>query len=292
MKILGGSNSYYIAKQLSDLLNIKYIPVETRKFPDGEIYVRIDGEVSKEDIIVVQSLAKHPNDSLVELIFICRTLEELNASRIYAFIPYFAYARQDTRFKQGEAVSLDIVANLLEWSGIDEIITIDFHLHRRKPEEIFKIPIHNLSAMRKLSEYILKNYRFSNLILVGPDEESEQWVKTFVKYFDTPYIILEKTRLGDENVIIKSEEELHEANEAIVIDDIVSTGGTLRETAIFLRNKGIKKLYAVVTHALLAPASEYNLSYYNEIISTDSIVNPYAKVKVAEIFTDFIRRRL
>ncbi len=292
MIIIAGSSSYYIAKEISKNLDIKYIPVEIRKFPDGETYIRIDGEIKNEEAIIVQSLGKKPNDLLMELIFLSKTMKELKVSKIYAFIPYFAYARQDARFKEGEVVSLDIMARLLEWAGIDELITIDFHFHRKNPNEVFNIPVYNLSAMEKLSQYMSKKYKFSNVILVGPDEESKQWVEIFLKKFNAPYIILEKTRLGDEKVVIKCRENLTELSEAIVIDDIVSTGVTLKETALFLKNKGIKKLYAVVTHAILASTAEYNLSYYDEVVTSDSVINPYAKVKVSEIFIEFIRRRI
>jgi len=290
LKIIGCSGSFYTAKQIASGLKMEYIPVQTRKFPDGEIYVRIEGCVEGDDVLIVQSLGRNPNDFLVELIFTSKTAREIGANKIYAFLPYIAYARQDARFKEGECISINVIADLIEWAEIDEIITVDFHMHRKSPEEIFSIPIHNLTAMEDLAEYVVNNYRFEKPLLVGPDEESEQWVKTFLKKMNAPYIILRKTRLGDEAVEVVGEELPKGIREAIVVDDIISTGSTLRETALFLKKKGVKSIYAAVTHALLATSSQYNLSEYSGIITTDSVVNPYAKIRVSDLFIKFYRR--
>lgn len=138
LRIIGCSGGIHIARDIARSLKVPYTSVETRFFPDGEIYVRLPGDIKEENVVVVQSMARKPNDLLIEFIFVLETLKDMGVNGIIGVIPYFPYARQDERFKPGEAISLNIVSKLLEDLGLKLIITVDMHLHRKNLKSLFK----------------------------------------------------------------------------------------------------------------------------------------------------------
>jgi len=281
LRVIGCSKGTHIAKDIARSLKLPYTSVETRFFPDGEIYVRIPIQIDEEDVVVVQSMAKRPNDLLMEFIFVLETLKDMGVKRIIGIIPYFPYARQDERFKPGEAISLNIVTHLLERLGLELVITVDMHLHRKELESLFKeTEIINVSAMEDLAEYFLENYPSSDALVIAPDSEATQWAKVFASKLRLKYLVFYKERKGDENVSLKCHLDNNYVERAIVVDDIVSTGTTLEATANVLLEHGISELYAVFTHGILVPPAEHKLSKFKELISTDTVVNPYSRVRV------------
>ncbi len=155
MKIIGGSSSDALAAKVARELGTESAKLDIRKFPDGEKYLRVLEDVKGEDVIVIQSINRTPDEFLVEYLLLVDTLKDLGARRVVSFVPYFAYARQDERFNPGEALSFKTVSKLIEEVGTDEIYTIDMHQHRvLKSSEVFRIPSHNLSAMPLLADYV------------------------------------------------------------------------------------------------------------------------------------------
>ena len=153
--IIGGSASQKLAANVAKELGETLCPLETKKFPDGERYVRIKGEVEK-NVTVIQSTGFPQDENLIELLFILRTLKDLGAEHIKVVVPYLGYGRQELRFKDGEAISAQLVANLIEESGADEFISIN--LHEDSVRDFFTIPTANLSAMPPIAEYIKDIY--------------------------------------------------------------------------------------------------------------------------------------
>lgn len=288
---LGGSSGVHLAVKISKILNLEYGEIEVKSFPDGEIYVRIIPEVENRNIIYVNSLALKPNQNLIETLLTIETLRDLGARRILAIIPYMAYARQDSRFKPGEAISIEIVAKFLSRIGIDEIITVDMHLHRiEDPQKIFKIPIHNITAMHEIAKYIRANYKLENPIVIGPDEEAEQWAKIVAGDLGLEYDVLEKERISGEKVIVKTRELNVRGRDIIVVDDIISTGGTVVETVKALRKLGARRFLVACTHPLLVK-NAYNRIVslgVEDIIGTDTVLSPISKVSVAPVIAEYI----
>ena len=296
MLVYAGSASKYLGLKLSKILNIEYVNVETRKFPDGELYIRVDKEPLNEKALIVQSMYKTPNDYLVEYLFLSKTLKELGAKEVIGVIPYFPYARQDSRFKPGEVVSLQVVVDLLEKMGTDKVITVDMHLHRvHDLNEISKIPFVNLSVMEDIGKFFMKKIGNEDTIVVGPDEEAEQWAKKVAYILNVQYTILEKTRLGDLEVKIERvEKEDFKNKNVILIDDIISTGGTIEAAVKKVKAQGAEKVFVGCAHAILAQTAEYRIfrAGVEELVASDSIPSPYSVVSIAPVIADYIKKFL
>lgn len=296
MLVYAGSASKYLGLKLSKILNIEYVNVETRKFPDGELYIRVDKEPLNEKALIVQSMYKTPNDYLVEYLFLSKTLKELGAKEVIGVIPYFPYARQDSRFKPGEVVSLQVVVDLLEKMGTDKVITVDMHLHRvHDLNEISKIPFVNLSVMEDIGKFFMKKIGNEDTIVVGPDEEAEQWAKKVAYILNVQYTILEKTRLGDLEVKIeKVEKEDFKNKNVILIDDIISTGGTIEAAVKKVKAQGAEKVFVGCAHAILAQTAEYRIfrAGVEELVASDTIPSPYSVVSIAPVIADYIKKFL
>ncbi|MBC7112399.1 MAG: ribose-phosphate diphosphokinase [Candidatus Methanomethyliales bacterium] len=290
-----GSSSRYLAEAVGRECNIKVVESICRRFPDGEQYVRVLGDVRGEDVVLFQSLAFSPDSLLLEFIFLADALRAAGCRSITAVIPYLAYLRQDSRFHHGEALSARVVASLIE-SYADRLITVDAHLHRFKSlSELFRIPSLNLTAMPILAEYYRRNFGTEETVVVAPDIEAEQWAKIVAEHLSLPYTIFEKERLGDKEVSITLKDGgLVREKNVIIVDDIISTGATLIEVLSRLFKERAKKVDALVTHALLVEGAYERLkgAGLGEIISTDTVQSRSSKVSVAPIIAEAIMRRL
>lgn len=239
MKIIGGLGSDPLTTKVTLELGAKSAKLETKKFPDGETYLRVLDDVKGEDVVVIQSINRTPDELLFEYLLLVDTLKDLGAGKVISFIPYFAYARQDERFNPGEALSFKTVTKLIESVGTDAVYTIDMHQHRvLKSSEVFKIPSHNLSAMPLLAEYVEKNGDLEKPLVIGPDAEAEQWAKLAADRLHTDFDVFEKKRLGSESVQIRPRKANARDRDVLIVDDIISTGGTIVEALKILLRKG------------------------------------------------------
>ena len=292
MLIYAGSASRYFGLKLARILGVEYVSVESRKFPDGELYIRLEKEPRGEVAVLVQSMYRTPNDYLIEYFFISRTLKELGAKEVVGVIPYFPYARQDTRFRPGEVVSLSVVLELLEKMGTDRVVTVDMHLHRVQDiEEISKIPFTNLSVMKEIGKYFKDKIRRENTVVVGPDEEAEQWVKMVASVLQTPYTVLEKVRLGDVEVEIKAkEEELIKRRDVLIVDDIISTGGTIEAAVKKVKEIGANRVFVACAHAILAASAEYRIFHegVEELVASDTVPSPYSVISAVPVVANYL----
>jgi ribose-phosphate pyrophosphokinase len=293
LKIVGGSSSDALAAKVARELGMKSAKLEIRKFPDGEKYLRVLEEVKGEDVVVIQSINHSPDEFLFEYLLLVDTLKDLGARRVAGFVPYFAYARQDERFKPGEALSFRTVSKLIEDVGTDEIYTIDMHQHRvLKSSDVFKIPSRNLSAMSLLADYVEKTGVLHNPLVIGPDAEAEQWAKLAAERLHTDYDVFEKKRLSSENVEIRPRKANAKDRDVLIVDDIISTGGTIIEALKILFSQGARKIDVACTHPLLmggALAKIYEAGAQN-VVGTDTVPSPVSYVSVAPLIVDQIKK--
>jgi ribose-phosphate pyrophosphokinase len=293
LKIVGGSSSDALAAKVARELGMKSAKLEIRKFPDGEKYLRVLEEVKGEDVVVIQSINHTPDEFLFEYLLLVDTLKDLGASRVAGFVPYFAYARQDERFKPGEALSFRTVSKLIEDVGTDEIYTIDMHQHRvLKSSDVFKIPSRNLSAMSLLADYVEKTGALHDPLVIGPDAEAEQWAKLAAERLHTDYDVFEKKRLSSENVEIRPRKANAKDRDVLIVDDIISTGGTIIEALKILFSQGARKIDIACTHPLLmggALAKIYEAGAQN-VVGTDTVPSPVSYVSVAPLIVDQIKK--
>lgn len=293
MKIVGGSGSDALATRVALELGLKATRLEIRRFPDGEKYLRVLEDVKGEDIVAIQSIHHAPDDLLFEYLLLVDTLKDLGAKKVVSFIPYFAYARQDERFHSGEALSFKTVCKLVESVGTDEVYTIDTHQHRvLKSSDVFSIPSHNLSAMPLLADYISKTGGLKKPLVIGPDAEAEQWAKIAAERMGADYDVFEKKRLGDENVEVRPRKVSTKDRDVLIVDDIISTGGTIVEALKTLFSQGAKRIEVACTHPILvsgALSKIYEAGAQN-VIGTDTVPSPISYVSVAPLITEHVRK--
>jgi len=292
--VIGGSASTSLAEKVAQNLGAPNVILNTKKFPDGEKYVRIPYPVKGEDVAVIQSTGRRPDEYLMEYFLIADTLRDLGARKVFAVIPYFAYARQDKCFNPGEALSFETIAKMIEKVGTSEVYTIDIHLHRvTHVSKLFTIPAYNLTAVPLLAEYIQKNFDLVKPMIVGPDEEAGQWAKTASKVLGISYDVLEKRRLGPDKVEIKPRTLAVANRDVIIIDDIISTGGTIIEAVSAVKKEGARRVIVACTHPILVNNALEKIyeTGADHVIGTDTLPTPISYVSVAPVIADAIKEK-
>ena len=236
------------ARRLGARLELPVIIPEFRQFPDGELYVRIDGEL-RDDVAIVGNAS---SDNFLRVAFLAGTARDLGAARVGLVAPYLAYMRQDRRFKPGEGVTARYFARLVS-STVDWMVTVDPHLHRFESlTHVYTIPTTIARAAPAIAQWIAREVE--RPVLVGPDAESAQWVSAVAECCGAPFMILEKTRRGDRDVSVSAPDGAWNGHTPVVIDDIVSTGRTMIEATRQLRAAGSAAPMCVAIHAVFADA--------------------------------------
>lgn len=280
-----------LANAISNKFEIEIGAVEIRNFPDEEYYIRIDTDV-KDKIVLLVCRLDHPNAKILPLIFMTQTIKELGANKICLISPYLPYMRQDKRFKSGEAITSLLFAKYL--SGcIDDLITIDPHLHRIPHlEEIYSIDsIAVLHSSRKIAEWIHNNV--DSPFIIGPDEESQQWVAEVAMVAKAPYAIIKKERYGDRKVKM-TVPTINGINRTIVlVDDIISTGSSMLAAIKEFISRGYKKPVCIGIHALFDNTTYDNLllAGAKEVVSCNTILHPSNKIDITDIIVEDLSNR-
>jgi ribose-phosphate pyrophosphokinase len=266
------------------------VPIEFKTFPDGERYIRVKEEPKDCHVVVVQStIPPNPNQSIIELCLILETLKEMNVRKITAVIPYFAYARQDKKFLPGEAVSGRTVCNIIQNAGADEIITVD--IHSKRMLENFRIPVKDVSAIPRIGEY-LSNFKLTNPLIISPDEGAIDRARNLAEVMDTEYVSFIKTRdkhTGEIRIKIK---EIDVNNrDVVIVDDIISTGGTMATAVEIAKRQGASRVYTACTHAVLVGDSIFRIlnAGADEIIGTDTVPSDVSFVSVAPVIAEALK---
>lgn len=277
-----------LAFRIAEQLNAPAGEATFRYFPDGESYVRIISRVRAKHIILVCTL-DHPDSKLLPLLFFSRTAKELGAEKIILVAPYLSYMRQDKRFHEGEAVTSTHFAQVLS-SFIDGLVTIDPHLHRRNSmAEIYSVPCSIIHASSLISDYIRKN--ISNALLIGPDSESEQWVSQVAKECNSPFIVLQKERLGDKSVRITVPDVSGFGKYIpVLVDDIISTARTMIESVRLLKQQLGNAPVCIGTHAIFAGNAYNELleAGAEKIVTCNTIVHRSNGIDVSRVLAEKI----
>ncbi len=245
-----------LQQSLSEALGAEIGTFETRQFPDGESYLRIEQEVKDKRCVVVADLS-HPNHKFLPLIFLLDTLRELGASNIGLVAPYLSYMRQDRRFIKGEALTSRLFAKILS-SHVDWLVTVDPHLHRYNAlSEIYSVPNKVVQGAPALASWLEGQ---KDLLLVGPDSESEQWVADIAAQSGHPFVIGQKIRYGDRHVKVELPDiSAYKGATAVIIDDVISSGQTIIECAKTLRHQNIDVIHCAAIHGILSEHSDKTL---------------------------------
>ncbi len=278
-----------IAASLASRIGADRGAAEIRRFPDGESYVRLDTPVAGHEVALVCTLDR-PDVKLLPLLFLARLCKDLGAARVGLVAPYLAYMRQDRRFRPGEAITSTYFAEMLSRS-VDWMVTIDPHLHRRSSlKEIYPIPARALSAAPLVSRWIRERIR--EPLLIGPDAESAQWVAAVAAGAGAPYVVLEKERHGDRDVSVSVPQiDRWRHHTPVLVDDIISTGRTMTETARHLLAAGMTAPICVAIHAVFAEKAytEMLAAGIAEVVTCNTIPHETNRIDVAELLAPAIR---
>lgn len=258
-------------------LNIKHESVVFHEFPDKEIKIQCLFQCTNKHIIIVTSL-HNPNKKILPLLFLAQTCRELGAKSIGLLCPYLAYMRQDTRFDEGESISASYFAKILS-NYIDWLVTVDPHLHRIKNlSEIYSIPTQVLHATGLMSEWIQDHV--AQPLLIGPDQESIQWVQQIAAAKNYPYVILKKHRQGDQLVTITLPDMSQWPHHTpVLVDDVISSGITILRAIEGLAKLGYTTPICIATHGIFAKDAYNQLcKTKTRIVTTNSIPHVTNKI--------------
>lgn len=289
MIITSCSNSIFLAQRLAKSLKVKFSPLNISSFPDGDIYLKFNTQLNKQNVVIVNSFQPESNKALFNIIFAAQTAKDLGAKKVILIAPYLAYMRQDKRFNPGEAISSRIMAKLLN-SSIDKIITIDPHLHRYKSlKDIFTIPATKLTTNPLIAHYVKKN--IPNSLIMGPDWESYQWAEDIAKEIKVKNTVLAKTRYSSRHVSVEMKDSLSLKNKNVVIvDDIISTGHTMIEAAKKAKQEGAKSIIAIGVHGLFVEnALDKMKKHFNQIITTNCIEHKTNKIDILPLLVEELK---
>jgi ribose-phosphate pyrophosphokinase len=287
MIVVGGSASAKLASRVARLARCERLRVETKRFPDGELYVRLGRRHISGCVAVIQSTGPPQDTNLMELLLLLDAVRDLGASRVTAVVPYLAYSRQDKRFKPGEAVSLRTVAKLIASAGADELVTLDIHEEHSLRD--FSIPVRHLTAMHLLGEHLARR-KLRDPVVIGADQGSEGRARAVAEPLGAPHDYLVKRRVTPTRVLTEPKEIDVRGRDVVIADDIISTGGTILEAARILRRRGARRVLAVCTHGVFAGGALGRLRRSGiRVVATDTIEGPASSVSVAPLIADAIR---
>ena len=297
LKLFGGNSNPELTAKICQHLQISQGKAVVQTFSDGEIMVEIGENVRGRDVFVMQSTCSPVNHNLMELLVLMDALKRASAWRITAVLPYYGYARQDTKVLPRVPISAKLVADLITVAGGHRVICLD--LHANQIQGFFDIPVDNLFAAPVLLEHI-RQYFNNDLVIVSPDAGGVERARAFAKRLNTSLAIIDKRRDEDQKVKAMYIVGEVEGKSAIILDDMVDTGGTLTEAAKALAENGALSINACCTHAVLSgnAIARIEESAIENLIVTDSIpLQPETKgckkikvLTVAKLLGEAIKR--
>ena len=286
--IVGGDASSDLAKRIARKLKAPYVKTERKVFPDGESKITINRIPKKSIVVVVQSTYPPVDTNLLELLSIVSKVQKFS-SKVYTVIPYMGYARQDREFLDGEIITIGVVGKLLKASGVKKVLTVDIHSKVALKE--LKISSENVSAMEGLVKHF-KKMKMKDPLVVSPDLGGQERAKEFASLLQTDFIALKKHRdrkTGKVNILSGKVEVKN--RDLIIVDDMISTGGSIIKATQFLKRQKCKRVFVACTHALLVndAAKKITSAGVTQIISTNTIPGDSAKVDVSKVISDALK---
>ena len=245
--VFSGTSNQPLASEIATELGNSLGKIQIERFPDGEIGVQILENVRGRDVFVIQSIAHDPSLYLMELLIIVDALKRASAKAVYAVLPYYGYARQDRRDGGRVPITAKLVANLLQTAGVNHVITLD--VHAEQIQGFFDVPVENLYA-RPLFVAGLEERALSDIVAVTPDVGSIRLARLLAEDLKTEFAIIDKKRVSAAEVHPQALIGAVNGKTAVIVDDICSSGSTLKAAAKVCREHGAKKVIACVTHSL------------------------------------------
>ncbi len=303
LMVSAGRASQELGGKIAERLGVQLADAGLKTFADGEVYCRYEDSVRGADLFLIQSLCASeregltPNDALMELLLMVHAAKHASAHRIIAVTPWYGYSRQDKKSAPREPISARLVAELLETAGTDRLVAMD--LHAGQVQGFFSKPVDHMTAMPLLTQHISDVFGHEDeLVMIAPDAGRVKLVRSFARKLGAPYALMEKERPAQGVAEIGTVIGDVEGKVAVIVDDIIGTGGTLAAAAQTVLDEGARSVHAVATHGLFAGRAFETLgqSPLSRIVVTDTVPLPdsapdlITQLTCADVLTDSIRR--
>ena len=270
VKVFGGSGNPALAEAIAKSMNVTLGQALIREFPDGEKFVKINEDVRGQDCFVVQPTCTPVDKNIMELLIMLDSLKRASARRITAVMPYFGYARQDRKDEGRVPITAKLVANLIATAGANRVLAID--LHARQLEGFFDIPVDHLMAEPVLTKY-LRDKNIERPVIVSPDVGNVKTASRYVEHLNGDLAIIHKRRISGNEVECNEIIGDVEGRNVIMVDDMISTAGTICSAAKLVKLRGARSVIVGATHGLFCGEAieRLNATVFDEIIVTDTI---------------------
>ncbi|HEY9812926.1 MAG TPA: ribose-phosphate pyrophosphokinase [Candidatus Sericytochromatia bacterium] len=276
LRLFSGSANLQLSQEIARYLGMDLGPMLRKRFADGELYIQIQESIRGCDVYLIQPTCQPVNDHLMELLIMIDACRRASARQITAVIPYYGYARADRKTAGRESITAKLVANLITQAGADRILAMD--LHSAQIQGYFDIPFDHVYGSPVLINY-LASKQLSDLVVVSPDVGGVARARAFAKKLnDAPLAIVDKRRQAHNVAEVMNVIGDVAGKTAVLVDDMIDTGGTISEAARILRQQGARQVYACATHAVFSPPAIERLSsgVFEEVIVTNTIPVPEA----------------
>lgn len=285
MKIIGGPSSQALACRVAAGLNIKPTITDFIRFPDNEQYIQIKEDVTGEDVVLIQSTTT--DSDLVALLQILDACE--SAAKITVIIPYMGYARQDKKFKDGEAITARAIAKSVTAHNLEKIYTIN--LHEKNILNYFVCPAEDLDASKLIAEYVV-SLGLERPLLIAPDKGVRAMVENMAAGLNLDWDVFDKTRLAGDQVVMTDKQMDIDGRDVIIVDDMIATGGTMAEAVSILDKNGARDVYVACVHPVLTRNAVLRLSNagVKDIMATDTIEKIQSRISTAPIIIEALKK--
>jgi len=289
--VIPGPASVGLGREIAAQLKAKLVSVEFKRFPDGESYIRFGGDVKNEPVTIVQTTGPPQNENMIQLLLMADNAKDLGAKTITAVMPYFAYARQDTRFRPGEAFSAKTIVTLLQTCGVSRIITVNSH----NPAllKALSVPIEDLSAISFLAQHF-KKQGFKKAFSLSLGKKGLDTAVEASKVLEGEYSFISTQRDRVTGNVTIEKKPLPVKNKAVVIfDDIISSGGTMMKAVAWVQEQGARRVYAACVHPLLIGDIREKIlkSGADGVVGTDTVPSSVSVVSVAPLIVEALKKR-
>ncbi len=298
LKIFSGNANIQLANQICASFDMPIGKANVTNFSDGEIMLEIQENVRGADVFIIQPICTPGNDHLMELLIMIDAFKRASADRITAAIPYYGYARQDRKVSPRAPITAKLVADLITTAGADRVLTMD--LHAGQIQGFFNIPVDNLFASPIILKYINEKYSNSELVIVSPDAGGVERARAVAKRLSASIAIIDKRRLRPNQAEVMNIIGDIEGKDALILDDMVDTAGTLTSAANAVFERGAKSVSACCTHPVLSGSAieKINNSRLEEIVITNTIplkekarcLPKFKVLSIAGLFAEAIKR--
>src|SRR5580693_2700660 len=288
LKLIGGTANPALSQLISSVLNVPVTDTRLRRFPDGEINVKIEDSMRGHDVFVIQPTCPPVNEHLMELFIVLDALRRASAGRVTAVIPYYGYARKERKTQPREPITAKLVANFITLAGADRLLLLD--LHAEAIEGFFDVPTDHLSPHRIIAKYLMTR-DLQNLTVVAPDAGGGRRAELVANQLKAPIAFGYKRRTGDDEVEMIAVSGDVKGRDCVVVEDIITTGGTISKLAQSLHSQGASRVFIAATHAVLTGDAVDRLRRANveEVVVTDSVpispdkLGPHSPLRVLSV---------